>query len=266
MGRVRSFFLFFSLLSSFLGGKLVEVQLGLQSESKPSWELEWVLPIYQTTKTWKHTFFTQGRFSYHGGEGTYNIGLGYRYLFWDDCLLLGGNVFFDVMPRYWHRRMGYGVEVLHSFLRGRANIYQAWSGRLKQPWIHGIQHSERVLDGYDGELEWDVPYLPWFSLAGGGYHWKGHSLPSLNGARVRFMAQLSAWCRLEWGGVFDQKSSDAFVECVVQPWGRKQASLCEEGKRRSLRDWTLAKVRRHHDLVIERRAVGGVGVIIGRGT
>lgn len=237
-------------------------------QGRPGWMVETIQPLPLPYVHEDQLLFIQARAAHRHRDQTYNLGLGYRALLFQNHWLLGINGFGDWSPRLNYRRYSVGIELLGPCFSFRGNLYDTLSGRKKLETADFVTISERSLDGYDLEFNFPLPYFPWIWVSGTGFHWKGHSMESFRGF------EMSAWCHLtpnlslQLGKSFDNYRSQSFlrlefraclprrIPCTLW-WGG--APPCDLSYR------LLEKVQRHHDLVIERRVAGGSGIIIGRG-
>ena len=255
--------------------KNTEFSLELDDHNKPKWGIESLLPIYQTPCSLRHTYFIQGRAVHRGSDDTYNVGLGYRYLGCCQDWLLGANTFFDSTRKHCHQRLGAGVEAMYRQFTLRANYYHPTTGKKTVKSSSGVRTTEEALKGWDAELETPFPYLPWMRVGINRYEWDGDYFNNIHGFKGTVFMNITDNIQVEAGRSVDNKFHNNFIKfsftlgrpCEVEytlfknPCSQK-AFVC-----RYLGNWTLAKVKRHNDVVIERVEHGAVssGVIIGRG-
>ena len=121
--------------------------------------------------------------------------------------------------------------------------------------------SIKALEGYDTELETPIPYLPWMRLTFAWYHWNADELSNLDGLRGALFFYITDRFYIEAGRAVDNKFHNNFVRFSVNLYGDipeaeytlcRTPYTCEMFPNRNLACWTLAKVRRHNDVVVER--------------
>lgn len=111
--------------------------------------------VYRLAETPEHFLFNQSSVSYYDTRGTFNVGLGHRYLNSSETLLLGSNVFIDYEAESGHRRASVGVEALSaSDLQFRANYYHALSSETLFDGVY-----ETALHGRDLKLTYQLPFF-----------------------------------------------------------------------------------------------------------
>jgi hypothetical protein len=133
-------------------------------------------PGYKPPETSTHHIFTQMSWRRIEGEGTLNTGLAYRHLNDDKTMLWGLNAFFDHGFERNHNRMSIGADVKTSTLGVSANRYIGLSGwRDVDAYIE-----ERAADGWDVEVNGQVPALPSWTASLTGYQWDGQDHVSDN--------------------------------------------------------------------------------------
>ncbi len=256
--------------------KRTEWSFDLNDHAKPNWEVETIQPFYTTPCNYGHTLFWQGRVSKRSSDNTYNIGLGWRYLTCNQDWLFGVNSFFDSTRKHKHQRLGAGLETMYRQFTFRANYYRPTTGKRCVKRDDGIRWTEEALEGYDWELESPLPYLPWARLAFSGYHFRGDERGDINGYRGNLWMFISDNIQLEAGRSADNRHHNNFIKFIftfgrpceveytlLKDFCSRDAFVC-----RNLANWTLAKVKRENDIVIERVTLnsGAQGQIeIGRG-
>jgi len=240
---------------------------------------ETVQPLWQT-KDFGHTFFIQPRISIQDSRGTYNVGLGYRKLLFDNSLLVGVNSFYDYADRKGHARLGGGVEILSQSLEIRGNVYEPTSNaRLVESTATSTAY-EKAVAGYDVEAGGVVPYVPDLKLYGRHQTWDFKSGRDLvrDGGRVELY--LTSFFRID---------AEAFYDNYVGGWAHRvgfvlrsdfsgDRGLFTRGFARQVytpvdvRAVTLHRVVREFNIITERTETstsaptGTVTVRVGRGT
>lgn len=254
-----------------------DISVESMNRSNPTWSIETVQPLYQTPNTLRDTVFFQGRWGRRNADNTINLGLGYRHLLEDNSWLLGVNTFYDMTTKYDHSRLGLGAEAIGRYVTLRTNYYSRLSGEKTISTENGITTTERVLSGYDYELDAPLPYLPWMRVAANAYRWKSATAgtPDVKGDKLTLKANLSGNFHIELGRQDDNyRRPDAFIMLTYNAFGTPgngvQGNLLGGLKpaaafqARDLKLHTLDKVRRQNDIVVERKSSGGGGITIGR--
>ena len=111
--------------------KRIEFEWDIQEDIDPEFSLLTVQPLFQTEDQ-QHTLFAQlraARYKQFGDSRTMtNAGLGYRFLAFDNAVLVGTNAFFDYEWDYNHSRYSVGGELHWSGFDLYANNYWGLSG------------------------------------------------------------------------------------------------------------------------------------------
>ena len=248
----------------------------IQDGRKPTWSVESFFPLLQTQCTARNTLFYQSRWAFRNDDVTYNTGLGYRYLFPNQCWMLGINGFWDFTRNRWHNRVSVGGELFCPLGVIRGNRYFATTGTKTIDIDGGVTFREAALDGWDVEGEMQMPFFPWLSVIGNGFAWEGRTLKDMKGYRISVLAHLCDYVSIEGGYTDDNYIHDpeAFIKLELHCGKPKRIQYtlwctpycCSMFTPYNLKCRTLEKVRRHNDMVIESRSTGGGGIIIGRGT
>jgi len=251
----------------------IDFDLDVKEDFELQWSLETVQPIYQTPNTLQHTLFTEARYGSTDPSETLNLGLGYRYLTSDEQMLLGTNVFYDYAYFHRHRRIGFGGEIIGQFYSVHANYYEGISSERNFTEASGVVLSERVLDGWDYEGLIQMPYLPWLKAGIKNYAWvNGKYADDLHGLQWSLKMNITKNITAEVGRSYDDISDNTFFKIGFSLAGpeRNEFTAFDNGitsefyPDRDLKKQTLAKVRRNHNVVIEEKRTGGLGVVIGR--
>ncbi len=252
--------------------KRTDIDVDFADLSKPTWSIETIQPLYQSPRSLTHTFFTQGRWGYRDDDSTFNLGLGYRYLFDNRDWLFGVNGFYDIKARYSHQRLGAGVEAINRYITLRGNYYNGISGEKVVKRRPGLLETEKALDGWDAEIEGPIPFLPWLRIAGSTYHWDGEEMEDTRGQTIRLRLNLYENLYMELGRSDDNNSKPIdFIKLELSLGARPGQTPTLLGKPvtsnafigRDLTQHTLDKVRRNNDIVVERKRQG-TGIAIGR--
>lgn len=266
-----------SFLSGVTGEKMpawlqrTDISVGVQADSKPRWSIETIQPLLMDEN---NTLFVQGRVSHKDSDETMNAGLGYRYLLDDKSWMLGANAFYDRTFDNDHERVGVGVEAFNPYATFRGNYYNAISGLKTVETAGGITTTERALDGWDVEAETPVPYVPWARFVGKIYEWDGQNLKDVNGYSAGVRMYPVSNLEIHAGVNDDTIDTNAFVNMtwymgkpafVTETLVADALFSSELAEARDLEKHRLEKVRRHNDIVVERRRTGGAGIVVGRG-
>lgn len=256
----------------------VYVEGSLSSDSNPNYSIETIQPLWQPENK-NQAFFTQLRTGYRSGNWTMNAGLGYRYLTPDQQWLLGGNTFFDTQLNDAHRRLGFGAEVMQSYLTFRSNLYKSLTG-----WKVVEEHptyivSERALSGVDAGLEGPIPYLPYLRLEASYYHWGATVSDDINGINAKLKMAVSSNLSVDLGGSHDNDGNAVYVNLRFSPGSSRSNDStftttpfsAKAFEPRDLKAHMLDRVERHNDIVTERKvtatgSVSGVRIVIRRGS
>lgn len=251
------------------------ISYAVQHRNTPIGEILTTQPLYEDC--W-NTLFWQGRVAYTDGDGTGNLGLGYRYITDDKKMMWGVNTFFDETMHYKHKRAGLGGEFFTTYLTFRANYYNALSRSINvgaDP-ISGITSYQRALTGYDASIETPVPYVSWMRFIAQGYRWRGNKTSGLNGGEAMLRIFPARQVEIDAGASVDNVNgtstflkldyyfgSPAFIEnsASTTSYNGMYAPVDLEKQR-------LQKVIRHNDIVLEttNNGISGSGIIVARGT
>lgn len=256
--------------------KRTDINVEGMDQSKPTWSVETVQPLYQTPDTLRDTVFFQGRWGRRSSDNTFNLGLGYRRLLDDKSWLLGINGFYDTTTEYHHQRYGVGAEAIGQYVTFRTNYYKAISGDKTISTTNGVTETERALDGYDYEVDAPLPYLPWMRVAATSYRWKSATagVSDSRGDKLTLRGNLSEHLSMELGRSVDNYSSGNFVKIsynfVGTPTNGVESTMFGNLKSagafeaRDLTKHTLDKVQRQNDIIVQKTRSGSGGITIGR--
>jgi hypothetical protein len=191
-----------------------------------------------------------------------NMGFGYRRLFLEDRLMLGGNIFHDHEFLRGHDRTGLGAEARFGPMDFTVNGYLGLNQRSLND-----GGRERVPNGFDLELATQVPYLPWAKLYGKYYHWD-HEVASqpMRGVQLAASANLHRALSIEAGLRRDQdQKSEGFFMLRVRLNAESAVGLLDGAPLldkqvfapRDLRQSLTEKVRRENRIILERSNPSG---------
>ena len=145
-----------------------EVSISAKNENKPTGTIMIVRPL--TVNENDLTFYQAQLNSYHilgDTRQSINYGIGKRFLAEDGSSFLGVNSFFDADIEF-NSRLGFGTEFRTSNFNVTGNYYLDVLGGANEVG----SSTERVLDGYDFEIEGQVPYAPWANVSLTTYQWE----------------------------------------------------------------------------------------------
>jgi hypothetical protein len=183
--------------------------------------MDFIVPLYQGQK---NLLFFNPRFTPNDVNGwETNLGLGYRHLLFNDKLILGANIYYDMRHTGWdtdHEQIGFGFEAMTEInkyvaLTGRFNYYIP----LTDPIVTGTPGGggyifrdqgiyslggglvEESLEGFDGELGVRVPFISDYVetwVYGGGYHYEGDYVGTVDGWTARLELVPTDFVRLNY--------------------------------------------------------------------
>lgn len=246
----------------------------IENKNTPVGEVETTQPIFEN---YLNTIFWQGRLAYHSGDGTGNLGLGYRYLTNDRNLMWGLNAFYDETMHYNHERVGLGAELFTKCLTFRANYYDAISNKKNVGTSSaGITYYEQALSGYDASIETPVPHVSWMRFVASGYRWLGKNTASTNGGSAQLRIYPARQVEIDAGVAADNSSgARAFLNLNyylgAPDFIQNSATTSHSNDTFAsvdLETQRLQRVIRHNDIVVEKTNNGssGPGITVARGT
>ena len=166
----------------------VEVTLNLSNPTKPTSGILVVAPLSDPSDI-ENTIFTQlSVFHSQGSRTTFNAGIGYRKLTYDEKLLMGVNAFYDHEFPYDHGRTSIGLEARSSV--GELNMNAYWGTTEWQSGKNGFQ--EKGLDGMDAEIGIPLPYMNWAKFYGRAFTWDSEvsGVKDISGSDLSLRADL----------------------------------------------------------------------------
>lgn len=126
-----------------------------------------VQPLWEDKEVGRYVF-NQSSVVRHSGDTIFNTGFAIRQLFYDDTLLLGGNIFFDHTLDQGHNRISIGVDAQTAYYGLSANRYIPISDWRSVSALY----EERAMPGWDLRLEGRLPDLPTVDGFLRGYTWE----------------------------------------------------------------------------------------------
>ena len=233
------------------GEGTTEVSIDIRENYKPDYN---ILLVRELTSDEKGNLFSQ--MSLFNTEKLNderigaNLGIGKRLLSNNNTLMTGYNFFFDA-DEDGNLRSSLGAEVKSAVLGFSTNYYKG----LKDA------NGEFVLDGYDLELNSQVPYLHWAKAFVGSYEWQGEQRDDIKGSKLGTDFQLSPTFSLE--AVYDDKDKkgleDEYYFNIIFTFPPKDGpSLTKDGiastawkENKDMTGELLSKVDRQNKIVVE---------------
>ncbi len=243
--------------------KRTSIKVQVEEDFKPTWEIETVQPIYQSSK--EDMMFWQFNANTSDEVETYNFGVGYRNIV-NPELMLGVNSFYDYQEKYEHRRWSIGVEALGKQYEFRANRYMALSNKKEVQ--TGI--FEEVLDGWDAEIGGKLipnsELKTYYSYA----LWEGIDADDLKQQSFRIEYPLNDTITFEATYTNDNNEQASNIDRnrlsaqLSISLGKKTISSKNLERSDDLHDKLLIPVKRENKIVVERKS--GLLVSVKRGT
>ncbi len=243
-----------------------EFEWGVQDNNQPEFSILTVQPLFQDAAE-QNTFFTQLRIArnhqFGDGRTTTNAGLGYRRLLFDNTLLVGANSFFDYEWEKRHSRISVGGELKWSGFDLFASQY--WG--LSSKHTAGADTFEEPLSGHDIELTAQLPYLPWARIRGRRFWWDTKlAAEDVEGWNAGVEIDIHQNLQLEIGVTDDNFNDFEYflqlrfrLQDPARPVMLSSKFFDDQAfSRRDMRNYTLYKVRRENEIVLERSATGVV--------
>lgn len=263
--------------------KRIDFGIEVETHQKPRGYFETVQPLYQDLDK-QNTFFIQPRCSWEDKEATYNLGLGYRRLLYDNSVLIGVNSFFDYEDNYKrshdHYRVGAGLEAFIKQIELRGNSYIGLSPRVLVEESLTTRIYEKAVDGFDAEIGLPIPYMNWIKLYGGGYWYNYELFSNKEGWKVRTEIKPFKYTTLNFIAYDDNKGpaefrTDARVTIPFEFfYGEDPGKLCNIGFSKEAypekvdhSSRVLDRVEREYKIEVEKWAVsktGGAILEVGR--
>lgn len=252
----------------------IDFEADIRHPKKPTWYVETIQPLYRTHGTKRHTFFFQGRVAHKASDETFNMGLGYRFLFPNETWMLGINSFYDITRKHTHQRWSVGGELFNPYVVVRGNYYQRITGTKTVRRIGGVSYTQRALTGWDVEGQLPFPFFPWLRATCSYFKWYGDKMKDKKGIQATALLDICDYLSLELGWNHMSHYRDERFLLLTFHFGRPKRieftlfknPYYKGFKPRSLKNLTLEKVRRKNDIILEKRETGSDGVIVGRGT
>jgi hypothetical protein len=253
--------------------KRIEIEGSKQGGQGPVFSILTVQPLYRSEGN-ADTVFTQLRAARQQRFGTiretFNGGLGYRRLGFDERVMFGVNGFFDYEMPYNHARASVGAEVRTTVVELNTNVYRGLSGYA----IVANMTTERPLSGADIEVGLPLPYLPWARGYAKQFYWQKVDAPdSIVGQTYSLELTPMRYVQLVGGVTRDNTNpTEAFAKVRFSLGfgadGNTAADKLVADKpfeMKSMADHTLDKVRRENTIVVERTTKTGRGITVAVG-
>jgi len=253
--------------------KRVDLDIDLNQNGGPVYNIRTRQPLFQSDQK-VDTIFTQLRwgkdFQFGAWRDSTNLGIGYRRLLMDKTLLVGTNTFFDRDWRKDHNRFGWGLEVRWFGVDIYVNGYLGLSADT----TINTSTTEKVLDGGDAYMLFQVPYVPSTRLVGRASRWDKSSGDKLHAWRAGVEADLTQYSQLQVGATdSDEDDPGVYVQLRVNfgYYGNRPVLLSKNPisdrawAMRDMSEYTLDRVRRQENMVLERTtSTGGFSIVVGR--
>ena len=179
-----------------------------------------------------------------------NLGLGKRYLSDNNKFLTGLNAFLDG-DEDGNLRYSLGAEAQNAVLGFNVNYYI------------GLQdaNGEKVLDGYDLQINSQIPYLHWATAFVNTYGWDGIDRDDIEGTKIGTDMQVTSMLSIE--ATYDDKDKkgledEYFVNLMFTFPPKDGPSLVNDPvnksawkEERDMRGELLTKVKRNNKIVVE---------------
>lgn len=238
-----------------------DAQVTFKKSDDPTFSLETINPIKQDAL---NTTFWQGRLASQDSEQTVNLGLGYRRLVANKTWLVGANAFADRAIQQEHQRYGLGLEAFGPRSTLRYNHYNATSDEKVIANNAGVKILALAQSGWDVGVETPIPYTKNATLALTHYHWEGVNQADIQGRSLAVRLNPTSNLAVEIGAQDDNTNDTRGFANLSWSFGKKAQR--RQGATRDVSQQRLAKVRRHNDIVVEKRTSGSVIITLGRGT
>ena len=242
-----------------------EVSISAKNENKPTGTIMIVRPLSINENDL--TFYQAQINNYHvlgDTRQSINYGIGKRYLAEDGSSFLGINSFIDADIEF-NSRLGFGTEFRTSNFNVTGNYYLDVLGGTNEVG----SSTERVLDGYDFEIEGQVPYAPWANVSLTTYQWEAiRGSTDSEGDVYSTTLNLTNNLTLE-AGYDDNNISDSmdYLKITYIYGGRNRPTIGDgfsntPFQNSDVREEMLTKVKRSNIITIESESTG---VIISNG-
>ncbi len=242
-----------------------EVSISTKNENKPTGTIMIVRP-YSINE--KDLTFYQAQFnSYHvlgDTRQSLNYGVGKRFLSDDESYFWGINSFID-LDKELNSRISLGSEFKASNLNVSGNYYLDAMGGSQNVGAD----MERVLDGYNLEIEGQLPYAPWANVSYNSYSWEAiKASDDSEGDIYSTTINLSNDLTLK-AGYDDNNISDSmdFIKLTYKYGGKDRPNISDgfsstAFENSDVREEMLTKVKRSNIITLE---VQSTGVVISNG-
>ncbi|MDX1949994.1 MAG: inverse autotransporter beta domain-containing protein [Rickettsiales bacterium] len=245
--------------------KRLEIEHQLNEDGKPQFGITTIQPIFEA----KNDFlFNQTRIAYgDSGRLTTNLGLGYRHLTEDENIFYGTNYFYDFQGPYGHQRSGLGAELRSASFEVNSNYYLPHTGWRDVDTIY----EEKALEGFDTELGFQTPYMPWAWWFAKGYQYSSEINKSENITGGQYSLRLRPFENIDIEAGYNNSNEtkpENFValryrigfddpQTITKKRSMFSNTAFEYGS--SMREKIYDRVRRSNNITVERRVKGGGG-------
>ncbi len=229
-----------------------EVSFDLREDSKPDYSIlavREIMPMENGKLFTQLSLFKTKKDNDNRKVG--NIGFGGRKLFKDNTILAGINSFYDWDMDAEHKRTSLGFEIKSAVLDFTFNRYLGIE--------NGID-TEKVLDGWEYQLESQVPYVHWANLFVNSYKWEGEKRNDTEGMKYGSELTLTPNMIIEY--VYDNKDQKGlddqwFGKLIFVYPGRSGptafdgVSTAAWNKDKDMSEELLTKVKRQNKIFVE---------------
>lgn len=147
------------------------------NDSNPCYFVDTFVTLHQADTM---SIFTQPVITVRGGDVGLDLGVGGRAPLMNGQIVGGWNLFYDYTTNNYHKRLGGGLEVFHSYLSGHMNVYLPVSDENDE---------EEALAGMDFILCIPVPNAAFISVRPGFYYYSGEDKGDKKGMSMELCLQ-----------------------------------------------------------------------------
>lgn len=250
----------------------VSGRIQFNSHRSEDWSLQTIQPLWLQRSSYRNTLFVQFRGISQSWKQIFDTGLGYRYLFPNDQWLIGANGFFDTWREYSVQRWSVGADIQTPWITLNGNYYNGMNNWRAVNTNNGITNWEQALSGGDVGLTIPLPYLPWFRVGAGYYHWNSVNKANIDGYTVFGDLHVFGPFVVQAGRRADNLRHNNFIALSVRvgvpeyiQYTFANSKIAKKAfPRRNLKRFVLNPVTRFGLIQTEKRQTGSNGILIGR--